>query len=160
MKRARHAERGLSLVEVLIALAIAAMLMAPLAALFDGAADSAVSGKAALELDADARFAVERIAARAAAAEFPSLPPEGADVPDPSTWLAPFSYKQDGADLVETEGKGKEARSGTVATRVEQFKLTAPDFATGQPLVKIELTLAAEGSRASVTRTVRLGGRQ
>ena len=153
MRRA-HEQRGLTLVELLLGLAIAAVLMIPLAGLFQSASGAAVATRAALDLNNDARFALDRIAQRALAA--PSVS-SGAPVADPNTWLAPLSYKLVGTDLVETDATPKSARSSVIAANVTAFRLSTPDVGDGQALLKIELTLGAQGGSVSASRTVRVG---
>jgi len=147
-------QAGLTLVELLFALAIAAILMVPLAATFQTAAGSGIAARAALDLNVDARFALDRIARRAAVA--PSVS-SGAEVSDPGPWLAPLSYKRVGASLVETDATSTPARTSVIATNVSAFRLSVPDIGDGQAMMKIELTLATQGGSVSASRTVRVG---
>jgi Tfp pilus assembly protein FimT len=175
--RVPHSQRGLSLVEVLGALAIAAVLMVPLAALFQGAADSGVTGRTAIDLNADLRFALDRIAARAAAVPQPTAPvatppqpapPAAASttMADASSLLAAYTYTLSpaqggtGLDLVETDPTPKTGHTSVIASNVQSFRVSTIDIAAGQPLVKIDLTLSANGASASGARIVRLWGPQ
>lgn len=160
-------QAGVTLVELLLGLAIAALLMAPLAALFQDAANASVGGRAALDLNQDLRFALDRIAATVTATPPAAIPDAGMDMPDVSTWLAfqgyTVVYTVANGNLVENQydPKGTKLQSSSViAANVSSFRLSAPDIATGQPLVKAELTLAANGASASGTRTIRLAGPQ
>jgi prepilin-type N-terminal cleavage/methylation domain-containing protein len=157
-------QHGLTLIELLGALAIAAVLMVPLAALFQDAAETDVAGRTALDLNADLRFALDRIATEVSALAQPALPPGGADVPPVSAWLSPLSYTLSttptGTNLVETDTTPKTGQTSIIAANVSAFKLSAPDMAAGQPLVQVDLTLSANGVSVSGTRTVRLGGPQ
>lgn len=149
-----HRQQGLTLVELLLALAITAMLMAPLAAIFQGASGSAVTARAGLDLNADARFVLDRIA-RGAAALGPVS--SGATVTDVSPWLAPLSYRVVGTDLVETDTSAKPPRTSIVASNVDSFQLSVPEVGDGQVLLQIDLTLKAEGNSVSASRLVRVG---
>lgn len=150
-----QAQQGLSLVELLLGLAIGAVLMVPLAAMFQSASGSAVTTRAALDLNADARLVLDRIAQRAAALGSVS---SGATVTDTSPWLAPLGYKVVGTDLVETDATPPgAARTRIVASNVGSFQLSAPEVGDGQVLLKIDLTLRAEGSSVSASRIVRVG---
>jgi prepilin-type N-terminal cleavage/methylation domain-containing protein len=148
------AQQGWTLVELLVALAITAALMAPLASMFRNAADSGATARAGLDMNSDARFAVDRIAQRVAA-----LAPVAVDVAldDANALLAPLSYALAGADLVETDTSANPARSSVIATNVTAYRLSAPATGDGRPVVKIELTLAAAGGTVSAARTVRVG---
>ena len=153
----RHAapQRGWTLVELLVALAITAALMAPLAGMFKNAADSGAATRAGLDMNGDARFALDRIAQRVAA-----LAPVAVDVAmtDANPVLAPLSYALSGVDLVETDTSANPVRSSVIATNVTAFRLSAPATGDGSPVLKIELTLTAAGSTVSAARTVRVGG--
>lgn len=155
MKTAR-AQQGLTLVELLVALAISAAIMLPLTSLFQNAAASGAAARAGLDLNADASFALERIARRAAA-----LTPSTVDAPmdDANDLLAPqkIAYALSGTDLVETDTSVKPTRTSVIAANVTSFKLSAPATGDGQPLLKIELALAAGGTTVSMARTVRIG---
>jgi Tfp pilus assembly protein FimT len=175
---------GLSLVELLLGLAIGAALMMPLAALFQDASESSAAGHAQLDLNGELRFALDRIAARAAVstpwaiALASNYAANGMlTVPPLATWLqttvgsgkaavtttttyALIGNAQTGADLVETQADtpGNATRTSVIASNVTTFRLSAPDLAYGQPLVKAELTLSKGGASVSGVRTFRLWG--
>jgi hypothetical protein len=75
----------------------------------------------------------------------------------PGAWLAPYTYALVGTDLVETVAAPPPARSSVVAANVSAFALSAPDTGDGRALLKIDLTLAAQGSSVTVSRTLRAG---
>jgi hypothetical protein len=56
-------------------------------------------------------------------------------------------------NLVETNG----ARTSIIAANVTAFRLSAPEVGDGQPTLKIELTLQAQGNSVSASRSVRAG---
>lgn len=147
MTRPPRKPQGWTLVELLLALAIGAALMAPLAALFQVSGNSSIAAQAAIDLNADARFALERIATRAAAAALPATGPAGIDANVLQT-----AYTVAGGNLVESDTRA------VIAANVAAFKLSMPDNGAGQPLLKIDLTLAAGNSSVNASRTVRIGG--
>lgn len=148
-----YRQRGLTLVELLVSLAIAAAVMAPLAAMFQGASDSSVSTRAALDLNREARFALDRISRSAAAAPAVTV---GVNVADANTWLQ-TTYALSGANLVETDPTVKPTRTATVASGVTAFKLSVPDIGDGQAIMKVDMTLASGVNSVSVSRLVRVG---
>lgn len=152
----RAAQQGFTLLELLLALAISAALLAPLASIFQSAADSGAGTRAGFDMNADARFALDRIATSVAA-----LQPAATDVAldDANNLLAPskLAYAQSGANLVETDSSVTPARSSVIATNVTAFRLSSPATGDGQPLMTIELTMASGGSTVSAARTVRIG---
>ncbi|QBE65459.1 PilW family protein [Pseudoduganella lutea] len=147
----RQAQTGFTLVELLAGLAIAAILVLPLADLLRTGADSARITRAALDLNENARLALGRIARTAADT------PEAKAVTDvaPASWLAPVTYTLTGTDLVER----KAGISSVIASNVAAFELSAPEVVDGRPLLAIALTLSAEGTTVTRTRTVRVGPR-
>jgi prepilin-type N-terminal cleavage/methylation domain-containing protein len=147
-------QQGLTLVEMLVALAIAAALMAPLAAMFQGAAGSGTAARAALDLNTDARFVLDRIARRLAALTPTEL---DAALDDANALLAPVGYALSGTDLVETDTSAKPVRSSVIANNVTSFRLSAPATGDGWAVVRIDLSLASAGASVSAGRTVRLG---
>jgi len=172
----RHAQQGLTLVELLLGLAITAVLMAPLAAMFQGAASSGLAVRTALELNSDARFAVDHIARRAAGASIIS-DASGVILRSGAAPAPALTYAVVGTDLVETENATVAAnqtiigslltvivtilaptppRTSVIVPNAASIRLSAPASA-GQPLLKIELTLAANGAEARASRTVRVG---
>jgi Tfp pilus assembly protein PilW len=187
VKRAPHGrDAGLTLVELLLALGIGALLMAPLARLFQDAAESSAGGHAQLDLNTELRFALDHIAVRAAGSTpWPialagSYGPNGMlTVPPLTTWLqtatgagktavgttttyALVGNPQAGANLVETQidSPGNATRTSIIASNVTVFRLTAPNAAYGQPLLRAELTLSKGSASASGFRTFRLWGPQ
>lgn len=170
-----RAQHGLTLVELLLGLAMTAILMAPLALMFRNAASSAVMTRAALDLNGDARFALDRIALRAATAS--TVSDATGVIVQPGTAPAPvLAYTIVGTNLVESESAAPpqtvvgalvgvvgsvlaptSPRTGIIAANATAFKLTALST-TSQALLKIDLTLTAPGGASvSASRTVRVG---
>jgi prepilin-type N-terminal cleavage/methylation domain-containing protein len=167
--RCVRARRGLTLVEVLLALAISGIAMVPLAAMFQTASDGAVATRAALDLNSDARFALDRIAGRAATASMVS--DATGLIVQPGVAPAPaLTYTVVNGNLIETENATTTSmlvtlvtvllptppRVSTIASNVSALALSAPPI-NGQPLLKIDLTLAASGAEVKASRTVRVG---
>lgn len=164
--RLRQHQRGITLVEVLVAMAIAAIVLLPLTEMLGAGMHSARIVRSALDTNADARFAIDRIAARAAAATSATPPPaanaSSADIA--AAWLAPVRYTLAGGNLVETDSGVWPARSSTIATNVTSLQLDAPALEPGwRPLLRIGLTFDASvagcGERCTYVRSVRLGAR-
>jgi prepilin-type N-terminal cleavage/methylation domain-containing protein len=169
VKRLR-AQRGLTLAELLLALAITGVLMVPLAAMFQTAANSGIAVRSALDLNSDARFALDRIAVRVQTASM--INDSNGTVLQPGTAPAPaLKYAIVDGDLVESEYATSTStilttikiilapaprRVSTIATNVTAFQLSAPNT-NGQPLLTIAMTLAANGSQVDASRTVRVG---
>jgi len=154
--------RGFTLLELLIGLAIAAIVMLPLSDMLRTGADSARFVRANLDQNADARFAMGRIAAQTT---LPDRPKQGAaNAGNPPAWVAPLQYALTNGALVETDPDAKPVRKSVLATGVRSFELRIPDVGTGYPLLRIDLVLdrpdcdAADGQDCTValSRTVRL----
>ena len=144
-------QHGISLVELLLGLAITALIMGPLVPMMQTASAAArISGdRVALERDAD--FALERIAARIriTAASKAEL-----DKPN-SEWLTPAVYSVSGGVLVEQQGSA----IYTLAESVTAFSLTASATDSQHPLVTVSLSLGLPDGSASTSAsaTVRMG---
>jgi prepilin-type N-terminal cleavage/methylation domain-containing protein len=168
--RRLRAQRGLTLAELLLALAITAVIMVPLAAMFQAAANSGIAVRSALDLNSDARFSLDRIAVRAQTASM--INDSKGTILQPGSAPAPaLKYAIVDGDLVESEYATSTStilsiitvilapaprRVSTIATNVTAFQLSAP-ATNGQPLLKIAMTLAANGSQVNASRTVRVG---
>ena len=150
--RALARERGLSLVELLLGLAITALVMAPLVPMLQTAnATASVAGdQIALQREAD--FALERIAARIRASA-----PSAKTIDKPSSeWLKPAEYVFSNGALLEQQGK----ESYVLAESVTAFTLSGAMTDSAQPLIKVSLSLARGASSTTVAATVRMGTAQ
>lgn len=145
----RFRAHGLSLTELLLGLAIGALLLAPLPAMLQnaGAAARVADDQVALEREAD--FALERIAARIRTT---AAAPDMADKPV-KDWLKPAAYSVADGVLVEQQGKD----SYVLAESVSSFDLSMSSSEAGQPLLKVSLSLARGGASTTATAAVRLG---
>ena len=134
--RIPSSQSGVSLIELLLALGITAMVMVPMLGLLrtTSATSSQVSPRFELERQAD--FAVQRIAAQVRG---------GAPV---------SNYSLDGDKLIEKNG----TVVSTLAESVTAFSQSMPAAAAGQQLVLVSLTLARDGASATAVATVRAGG--
>lgn len=153
MKRAVHrCQHGMTLIELLLGLAITALVLAPLAPMFATAADAARITGDRVALEQEASFALARISARIrATAPSTQLPATQAD------WLKPSVYVLNtGGTLVEQLG----GVNYTLADSVTAFTLSAPPSTGGQALIQVSLTLARGGATTTASATVRMGGLQ
>ena len=158
MPRPAH---GYTLLELVIGLAIAALVMLPLSEMLRAGADSARFVRAGLDQNADARFAMGRIVTQATGASRP----KDANLGNPAAWLTPLQYTLTNGALVETAPDGKTVRSAVLATGVRAFDLRVPDVGAGRHVLRIDLVLdrpdcdASGGQDCSIAyaRTVRLG---
>lgn len=124
-------QRGLSLVELLLALAIAAAIMFPLVQMQATAASGGAIVRAQLEVEREADFALERIAARVRTTPPAPLAPN-------ATEFGGVSFLQVGQQLVERSN----GVDRVLAESVTGFRIVSPANIGGQPLVQVSLTLA------------------
>jgi Tfp pilus assembly protein PilW len=144
--------RGLSLVELLLALALAAMMLAPLAAMMlnMATASAAAADRTALARDAD--FALTRIAAAVRATPATLLtPPANGGTDDSNNWFD-VEFKWENGQLMQKHP------DGVLADNVTNFAITAPYVEAGQQLVQVSLTLARNDVAITSGLTLRLGG--
>jgi prepilin-type N-terminal cleavage/methylation domain-containing protein len=158
--------RGYTLLELLIGLAIAAIVMLPLTDMLRAGADNARFVRAELDSIADARYAINRIAAQSTRnGPVPGPIPDKANAGNPAAWLAPLQYTLQNGVLLETHPTAIPARQSVLATSVQSFAVDIPDTGVGQPVLRIALVLGrsnCDGSgvqacSVAYTRSVRLG---
>lgn len=147
----RSHARGLSLVELLLGLAIGALVMAPLVAMLRTASAVAPVAGARIALERDADFALERIAAR-----IRLTAPSTALIDKPSEeWLKPAVYSVSAGVLVEQMDK----KTSPLAEGVTAFGMTVAAADSEQPLVTVSLSLGLPdgGPSTTASATVRMG---
>lgn len=151
----RHAgfrQRGVSLIELLLALAVTALMMAPLVAMLDTTVDAGALTGARRSLEQDAGFALDRIAMQVRATPRKRLDPN-ASISDSESWFdARYTKRSD--QLIEKLG-GTER---VIADGVSSFSITARAVGTNQTLVETRLELKRGAEAASATTVMRLGG--
>lgn len=157
---------GFTLVELLVALAIGAVILLPLADLLRSSADSAQMVRTRLDLHAEAAFALERIASKAARTV---LEPNGAakerapKVEDETrNWLAKLDFQENkgSRQLLEKVVDAKPPANAIIAADVARIELTSPETDGATPTLRIALTLAGADTGAPAVarvRTVRIG---
>lgn len=149
-------QRGYTLIELLLGLAIASIILLPLTDLLRTSTDSARLVRSRLDLGADANFAIDKIAAKAAAATGPKAPSAATA---PAEWLKLLGFEacKSTRELLEGASCNQPDRSAIVAANVDTVDLSAPDTAT--PTLRIALTLSHPDVAEPVTRvrTVRVG---
>lgn len=163
-------QRGITLLELLLALAAGALLLSavmPLLTTTMAAATSpAVSDQA--DLERQAAFATERIArvvrakAPAVLATVPGLTGllavlnfPAQDPTTSGTWFSPSTFKLTGATLVEQ--RDGDATLHVLADSVDTFSITALPVSDGRQLIKVDLTLKKNNVVASASTVVRMG---
>src|SRR6266568_3140678 len=158
----RRSQRGLTLIELLIAVAV--VILAALNSVVSLGLNAQVSGRQASELVYQARFALDRMAATAR-----STAPKPLTTPSPGTtgdWFSPTLYCLNGGNqqLVETNlvtDPGCTA-GAVIANNVTAFSAQLPAVAgpVDDPVASLSLTLQAAGAPTTVTlsTSVRLGG--
>jgi len=156
----------MTLVELLIATAIGAILLAGLNGLVKIGLDAQTAGRSSNELAYQGRFALERITARARATvpKTLTLPVAGTS----GDWFAPAGclgaacvmYCRNAANqLIETTTADAACNIGTtvLAGNVTNFTATLPASAV-RPAAVLSLTLADAVNTVNLASSVRLGG--
>ena len=162
--RQLRAQRGLTLVEVLAALCIGAIVLAALDSLAMLGLAAQRSVRQTNELLYQGRFALDRMAAkaRASAPKLLSTPAAGTT----GDWFAPTMYcRTSDQRLVETTDTDTACAGTTViANNVTDFSATLPDPGNAgpadDPVATLSLTVQSPGAGEPLTLTtsVRLGG--
>lgn len=158
MRRA-GGQAGLTLIELLLALAISTVVLATLASMVRAAAAANAVTMSQLEVQQQARFAVRRILSQVRLAK-PGALPAKTDPASSGSWLSPATYDlRAGASagtlaLVETQG----GASRVLAEPVTFFSITSPELVAGQTLVEVAVTVGQGDISAGASGSARLGG--
>jgi prepilin-type N-terminal cleavage/methylation domain-containing protein len=158
----RRPQRGLTLIELLFAMALAAFVVAGLNSVLTLGLQAQASGRQANELVYQARFALDRMAAKArsTAPRLVSAAPSGTT----GDWFSPAMYCLNASNsLVETIVSDTGCTAGAaIANNVTAFSAQLPAGAgpVDRPSASLSLTLQTAGAPAAVTlsASVRLGG--
>jgi len=164
MKYNHSSQRGMTLIELVLATLIGAIILAAINGLVKLGLDAQTAGRGANELAYQGRFALERITdqARATAPKILTTPAANTT----GDWFAPTGcigaacvmYCLNAANqLIETTT----ADAACGGTRVLAGNVTAflPAIAPGtRPAAVLSLTLANAGSTVTLSSSVRLGG--
>lgn len=159
---------GYTLVELLVGLAIAAVILLPLADLLRSSTDSAQLVRTRLDLHADAGFALDRIADKASKnvmSEAAIAKKRSATVDtETANWLGLLGFALcPSRELLEGANCDDTLRTGVIAAQVAQIEVTSPVTEGAASTLRIALTLTPAGSDAGLApaagrvRTVRIG---
>ena len=163
----RARQRGLTLLELLLALALGALLMTAVLPLLNGAMAAATAPSATdqPDLDRQAAFALGRIAqaVRATAPTTLATPTTLLDLllstaPDTTTsgkWFAPSTFQLSGTTLVEK--RDGDSVLHVLADSVTSFRIVALPVTDGRQLVQVDLTLARGDTSSTASSVVRMG---
>ena len=162
-RRSGHGEQGVTLIELLIGLAVTAMLMAPLASIFSNTSAAVVIDVEQLDLQTQVQFALQRIERQIRLTPTALLSAK-TDATTSGDWLAPITYSLGPGTnpstqaLIETIGIGAGATSHLLAEPVSSFSISSPSAAAGKTLIAVALTLAGLHATASANNVSRMGG--
>ena len=163
MKRLAHAQSGLTLMELLIALAIAALLVAPLAAAVGNALRAQSVASEANDVAQQARFAMRRMEAAVRNTAPHALAAKAADTS--GDWLAPVAFCRNNGQkmLRETTPSDVACNSGAssvIADNVSAFSVQSFNAGAGAgQVIELRLVLTgATGQSIDLTSRTRLGG--
>lgn len=161
-------QRGMTLIELLIATAIGAIILAAINGLVKLGLDAQTAGRSANELAYQGRFVLERITDKARA-----IAPKTLATPAANTsgdWFAPAGcigaacvmYCRNAANQMIETTTADTVCSGTtvIASNVTAFSATLPAAMgpVGWSIAVLSLTLANAGSTLTLSSSVRLGG--
>jgi prepilin-type N-terminal cleavage/methylation domain-containing protein len=168
MKYNPLSQRGMTLIELVLATLIGAIILAAINGLVKLGLDAQTAGRSANELVYQGRFALERITDKARAIAPKTLTTLVADTS--GDWFAPAGcigaacvmYCRNAANqlLIETT-TADTACSGTtvLAGNVTAFSAKLPvAMGTVRPVAMLNLTLSNAGSTVTLSSSVRLGG--
>lgn len=162
MARPAPAQSGLTLMELLIALAIAALLVAPLAAAVLNALKAQSVAGDTIEVAQQAQFSMQRMESAVRRTAPHTLAAKAASTS--ADWLAPVAFCL-GANqrLIETTPADTACTSNSapvIADGVSAFSVQSFTAGSGAgPVIQIQLSVTgATGQSVSLTSRTRLGG--
>ena len=158
----RMAQAGMTLIDLMVAVAIGAMVLAGLNSVVSLGLKAQVVGRQRNELVFQARFALERMitTARGAAPHLLATPTAGTT----GNWFSPVMYCLNGSgQLIETTTADTGCTGATaIAGNVSAFAAALPPGAgpLDEPVATLSLTLVDSAAPQTVTlsTSVRLGG--
>lgn len=159
---ASESERGLSLIELLIASAVGAMLLAALSSVARQGVLSRTQTRDASETVYQARFVLQRVAIAAKGTTPRALLPPAAN--SSGDWFSPAYFCVNGAGALVETITSDTGCTGTqvIAERVSSFSATTPAGAGALESVTavVAVTLRGPGGSAPLTLSerIRLGG--
>jgi prepilin-type N-terminal cleavage/methylation domain-containing protein len=152
-------QRGLTLIELVLALVAAAIVVGALDGLVGLALQTQSSGQGRNELVYNGRFALERMV-RQARASTPKVLTTPTLAGSTGNWFAPVMYCLKGGNrLVESDYSETSCTGAKViAEHVIAFSaLPAQSSANDRPIAQLTLTLQAGGAPITLSTSVRLG---
>lgn len=162
MARPAPAQSGLTLMELLIALAIAALLIAPLGAMVLNALKAQSAAGDINEVAQQAQFSMQRMEAAVRRTAPHTLSAKAAGTS--ADWLAPVAFCLDANKrLIETTPADTGCTSNSapvIADGVSAFSVQSFSAGSGAfPVIEIQLTVTgATGQSIALTSRTRLGG--
>ncbi len=160
-------QHGLTLVEVLLGLAITALLMASLVTMLKNASDASIASAEQLDLQTQAQFAVQRIAMQIQATPNVLLLQKSDDASS-FPWLLPATYALQSGSVADTLALTETvvgAAPRVLAEPVSIFSITSAPVTTGQTtLILVSVTLERTNpanfvkTTAAASLSVRMGG--
>lgn len=169
MRYPKKSQSGMTLIELVMAMAVSAILMAALNGVVKLGLDAQAAGRGSNELAYQGRFALERITDKAR-----SLTPKALTTPPANTtgnWFAPAGCtgaacvmycRNTSNQLIETTTTDTTCSGNKmIASNVSAFSATLPANmgAIDKSIATIDLTLSDENNNvASFSSNIRLGG--
>ena len=158
---AARAERGLSLIELLVSIAIASMLAVPLMMAVGSGASARTATSATIDVDQQARFALQRMAA--AVQRTPAATILGAKAATTTgDWFSPVMFCLNGSGALIETVPADASCTGTAVIANGVTAFSAQTYAAGAgagKVIEIQLTVASsQGASTALTSRTRLGG--
>lgn len=153
--RRSRCERGVTLVELLIALTIAVLVLAPLAGMLQTSVTAGAAHAGRARLEQDLRFALDRIAAEVQSAPRKVLSPQQTALADTDNWF-PTSrfYVNTAKQLIEV----RDGVNNIIAEPVASFSVSARTVGADATIVEARLRLARDADSVQGGIAVRMGG--
>lgn len=154
-QRSCRRQGGITLVELLIALAICALVIGPLATMLNTSVLAGEQNGKRAQLRQDLRFALERISSAARDTPRKVLTPQATPLVDSGGWFEKSRFRVNAnKELIEV----RDGVDNVVAESVASFSVSARSVGTDATIVEATLRLAQDAETAQGSIAVRMGG--
>jgi len=155
MRRPCRRQDGITLVELLMALVICALVIGPLAAMLNTSVQAGAQNSKRAQLQQDLRFALERITRAAQDTPRKVLAPQATTLVDSGGWFEKSRFRVNAnKELIEV----RDGVDNVVAESVASFGVKARSVGTDATIVEATLRLAQDSETAQGSIAVRMGG--
>ncbi|MCC2954872.1 prepilin-type N-terminal cleavage/methylation domain-containing protein [Massilia sp. IC2-477] len=154
-RRTRRRQDGITLVELLMALVICALVIGPLTSMLSTSMQAGMQNSSKAVLQQDLRFALARISSAATDTPRKALAPQNTVLSDSGGWFDKSRFRVNaGKQLIEV----RDGVDNVLAESVAAFGVSARTVNASATIVEASLRLERDAQSAQGSIAVRMGG--